>query len=88
MRTLWVAELRISEKTAQKLLHKHHVEPAEVRDSVVCRIGLPFRIDDDPQRGKRFVVTVAIRSERWLVVLVPSPRDADIFALATAHRVK
>ncbi len=48
---IWVAELRISDRTAQKLSSVHGLQADDVRDAVQCVKGLPFTWDDDLPGG-------------------------------------
>lgn len=70
-KAIWVAELRISNRTAQKIVGRHNVEPHEVREAVVCVSGLTAAWDDHPDKGLRALVQVRIRDRRWLAVLYP-----------------
>jgi len=76
MERLWVARLYISQRTAQKIVHRHRISEYEVRDAVVCVAGLPFAWDHDPERGRRAIVEARIRSRRVLVVLYPTDDPA------------
>ena len=89
MATIWVAELKVSAATAEKIVTKHHLTEDEVRDAVVCRRGLRVRWNDHPERGTRAIVETYIRGDRVLVVLYPRPRDAfgDVWELASAYPV-
>jgi len=82
---IWVAQLAISERTAQKIEHKHGVTPGEVRDAVCCVKGLNAWSEDHIDHGLRWFVRVAIRGGMHLVVLYPSPYDSDVFALGSCY---
>lgn len=82
---LWVAVLNISPTMEQKLIHKHHVEPFEVRQEVVCVEGLPAWRKYDRQRGLRWIVPIEIRREGYVVVLYPVPYETDVYNLGTCH---
>jgi hypothetical protein len=85
--TIWVADLRISRATAEKISGKHGISGQEVRDAVVCVPGLRFTWDDDPERGLRALVEADIRGP-VIVVLYPRPQDAygDAWALGSVYR--
>ena len=59
--TIWVEELRISERVAKKIIDEHGIYPAQVRAAVVQVDGLEFSWDFDRTRGLRAIVQ--IRSE-------------------------
>ena len=52
--TVWVAEFVVSDRTSQKLAHKHHITVDEVEQAVKCVAGLRGSWDHDPIRGNRF----------------------------------
>ena len=74
---IWVAILRISWRTLQKIQQKHNLEADEVRQAVVCVPSLRFVWDDHPERGRRAIIETLIRGRRALVVLYPSGDPAD-----------
>ena len=84
---IWVADLKISRATAEKISRKHHITGQEVRDAVVCVRGLRFTWDDDPERGLRALVETEIRDHVVIVVLYPKPTDAygDAWNLGSAY---
>lgn len=84
---LWVAELMISPGVASKITTRHGVMAGEIQDAVVCQRRMPYWLDVCPDRGERFIVKPRIRSVEWLVVLYPSPKDPDRYALGTAYPV-
>ena len=83
---IWVADLKISRATAEKISQKHHITGQEVRDAVVCVRGLQFTWDDDPERGLRAIVQTVIRVPVE-VVLYPRPTDAygDAWSLGSVY---
>ncbi len=87
VRSIWVAELCISDRTAQKIHSEHHISPDEVRDAVVCVAGLDFAWDDDPERGLRAMVKTYIRGDKALVVLYPveDGQSADRWNLGSVY---
>jgi hypothetical protein len=52
-------------------MNLHWISEFEVREAVVCRAGLEYSWDDDPQRGLRVIVQTIIRGRKVLVVLYP-----------------
>jgi hypothetical protein len=85
--TLWVATLKISRATAEKISAKHGISGQEVKDTLVCVRGLTFAWDDDPERGLRAIVQTDIRGPVE-VVLYPKLMDAygDAWALGSVYR--
>lgn len=85
--SVWVAQLYVSAKTAQKLIHKHRLTVEEIEDAVVCRSGLLFAWHAHPERGIRALVEVTIRSQRVIVVLYPAHGTPDdCWNLGSAYR--
>jgi hypothetical protein len=85
---LWVARLMISRATAHKLSTVHGLQAAEVRDAVQCVPGLPFRWDDDPERGRRAIVETSIRGQNVAVVLYPANDPlGDAYHLGSAYPI-
>jgi hypothetical protein len=80
---LWVAEIRISERTAAKVQSLHNLDVKDIRDAVVCRTGLPFKWDEDPERGLRAIVKCQIGGREALVVLYPI--GDDVYHLGSAY---
>jgi hypothetical protein len=85
--TIWVADLRISAATAEKISTKHGLSEQDVRDAVVGVRWLSFVWHDHPERGRRAIVEAFVRGQRVLVVLYPKPRDAygDAWDLGSAY---
>jgi hypothetical protein len=86
---MWVAELRISRRTAQKISDLHHVDAADVRNAVVCVSGLQFVWQRHPERGLRALVQAPIGGYKSLVVLYPVTEHplGDVYRLGTAYRL-
>jgi len=53
---IWVADLKISKATADKISSLHHITGQEVKDAVVCVRGLRCTWEEDPERGRRALV--------------------------------
>ncbi|MGO8873395.1 MAG: hypothetical protein ACLQPH_18730 [Acidimicrobiales bacterium] len=83
---IWVAQLKISQATAEKINGLHGISGQEVKDAVECVRGLPFVWDDDPVRGRRAIVQVNIRGPVE-IALYPKETDAygDVWALGSAY---
>ncbi len=86
MPRIWVADLKISRATAEKISGKHGIAGQEVREAVECVPGLLATWDNDPERGLRALVMVSIRGP-VLVVLYPRFADAygDAYRLGSAY---
>ena len=83
--TIWVARLKISPRTAEKIQQAHHLEPNDVRDEVQCVEGLTFAWNySETQGGWRAIVEVRHRRGLMLVVLFPT-REEDIWNLGSAY---
>lgn len=86
MLQIWVALLRVSDRTAEKLMQKHGLDADEVRDAVQCVRGLRYVWDEHPDRGVRALVETSIRRRRVLVVLYPTD-EIDVWHLGSAYFV-
>ncbi|BCJ64832.1 hypothetical protein GCM10009779_66010 [Polymorphospora rubra] len=85
-RSVWVAVLNISWRTAEKISHRHQLTADEVRDAVVCVAGLTYAWDVDVERGERAIVQVHLRGRPALVVLYPTDDPiGDIWNLGSAY---
>lgn len=88
MTRLWVAELSISRRTAQKIAQAHGITEGELRDAVECVQGLYGRWDDDPERGRRAVIDVEIRGRPATVVLYSAAHPmGDAWKLGSVYFV-
>jgi hypothetical protein len=86
--TVWVAHLSISRRIANKITQIHGITEVEVRDAVVCVLGLYGRWDDDPERGRRAVIDVTVRDRPTTVVLYPLQHPmGDAWKLASVYFV-
>lgn len=81
---VWVATLRVSYRTEQKLIQKHRITVAEVDDAVVGVPGLRGAWNDDPVRGRRLLLSVTLRGRRALLVLYPTS-DPYVWNLGSAY---
>jgi len=82
---IWVAELLISDRTAEKIRTKHGIEPQEVKDEVQCA-RLRCTWDTDQERGERALVEAFIRGRRTLAVLYPAGHPAsDVWHLGSIY---
>ena len=83
---LWVARLRISARTAEKLISKHRLVADDVRDAVECVSGLSFVWDLDEQRGWRAIVQAPVRGRDCYVVLYDAgDGSGDVYNLGSAY---
>ena len=80
---LWVAHLEMSDGTRQKLVGKHHLDPYDVLQALVCVEGLDYVWDED-ERGLRAYVRIVLGGTELLAVLYPAGRE-DTYSLATAY---
>lgn len=86
MLSIWVGQLRISRRVAEKIVNNHGIWPLEVREEVERVSGLVFSWDYDPDRGVRALVEVQIRGKDALVVLYPTENPADnVWRLGSAY---
>jgi uncharacterized DUF497 family protein len=87
--SIWIADLRISFKTANKLRNEHGLDVEEVRQALVCVSGLSFSWDDDSERGERALILIKIREKAVLAVLYPRLNDAygDSWNLGSAYPI-
>lgn len=88
VRSLWVAELRISERTAAKIRGKHHVDPEDVRVALVGVQRLQYVWDDDKERGSRAIVSLRLRGRSALAVLYDAADPlGDVWHLGSVYFV-
>lgn len=86
MRSLWVASLAISERTADKIRGRHDIEPDEVVDALVCVEGLEVGWHVDEQRGERALVSITIRGRSALAVLYDAQHPwGDVWNLGSVY---
>jgi len=86
---IWIAELRISAATAQKVARRHNLYAADIQEALVCRPGLVFTWHDHPTRGRRAIVEARVRGHRVLAVLYPvADAVGDVWRLGSAYRIK
>lgn len=83
--SVWVARLIISSRVAEKITSKHGLQVADLRAAVVGIARLGGRWDDDPERGRRFLLVVSIGSDEVLLVLYPT-EERDVWKLGSAYR--
>jgi len=87
-RGLWVAEVRISPRTAQKIQNLHGLQPDDVRAAVVGQSNLEYAWHVHPARGRRALLKVKLQGRLVLVVLYPrTPSDPHSFNLGSAYPI-
>jgi hypothetical protein len=87
--TIWVARLKVSRATAHKLSTVHGLQAAEVRDAVEGVRNLPFKWDEDLERGRRVIVQTFVRGQKVAVVLYPADDPlGDAYHLGSAYRIR
>lgn len=84
---VWVARLIISHATAQKLIRKHHIDPDDVTEALVCVRSLRGHLDDHPVRGLRVLVEFDLRGDRCMAVLYPTDNEFDVFRLGSCYEL-
>lgn len=85
---VWIGQLRISRKVAEKIVREHDLTPAQVREAVVQVEGLDGAWDYDPPR-LRALIWVEIEQEPALVVVYPADDlGVDIWRLGSAYFVR
>ena len=83
---MWVAELRISGRTAVKMDAKHGISVMEIRRSIECVAGLRGAVDDDPEHGARLIVEFALRGRPALAVLFDAEHPlGDVWNLGSVY---
>jgi hypothetical protein len=84
--SLWVAQLIVSDRTAEELSSLHGLDVADVRQAVVGVRGLRYVWHDDSNRGQRAIVETQIDGQRCVIVLYPvSHTLGDVYALGSAY---
>jgi hypothetical protein len=82
-----VARLLISPRTAEKIQSVHNLDPWAVYDALVCVRALTYVWDENPERGRRALVTIQVGGDRILAVLYPiADPFGDGFNLGSAYR--
>jgi hypothetical protein len=85
-RTLEIAELRISGKTAEKILRIHGIHADEVRETVEGVGRLPYWWVEDERQGRRAMLITSIRDEAVIVVLYPCAGElGTVWNLGSAY---
>lgn len=86
-RSLWVAELIMSEPVRAKISDRHNIDPSDVRRAIVAVEGLRYKHRSDPPRGSRYYVEFWVGDDRALAVLYPVMHPlGDVYALGSAYR--
>ncbi len=83
---VWVAELRVSKATKEKLAARHNLDVDDVRLAIQCVEGLRYTWDDDPIRGLRAIVEATVGNHPVAVVLYPI--GDDVWRLGSAYRLR
>lgn len=84
---IWIAELRVSQPTARKIVGRHQVQAGAISDALVGVAGLTGKRDHDAERGERLILRVRLGGQWWLVVLyaVDHPMG-DVWNLGSVYR--
>jgi hypothetical protein len=85
-RSLWVAQLIVSDRTAEKLSSRHGLDVGDVRQAVVGIRGLQYVWDEDKERGRRALVEADVAGRVCIIVLYPVEHPlGDVYALGSAY---
>lgn len=85
--SFWVAELRVSDRVAEKLAQKHGLDWRDVYDALVAQQGLLGSWNDDPDRGRRLLVSIVVGSAPAIAVLYPVGDEGDgVWNLGSCYR--
>ena len=84
---IWVAQLNISPRTAEKITSKHSITLEEAEQAVLCVSNLDFSWDVDPVRGERAIVSLRIRNRPALLVLYDDAEHplGDVWNLGSVY---
>jgi len=83
---IWVAQLNISPRTAEKITSKHSITPEEAEQTVQCVSNLDFSWDVDAVRGERAIISVRIRNRPALLVLYDAGHPlGDVWNLGSVY---
>lgn len=85
--SVWVAELLVSDRVEQKIIHRHRLTIEEIEDAIVCQQRLLGSWSDEQPRGLRFLVWTIIRG-RWVVVVLYPTGDPGVWNLGSAYPVR
>lgn len=84
---VWIAEIQISPRIADKLQLKHGITPEQVREACLFFAYRAARWDVDPERGARLLIRGADYDAIPLIVVLKPVNVADgIFRCVTARR--
>lgn len=82
----WVAELRISDRVAEKLARKHGLSSQDVSDALVAQERLLGAWNDDPERGRRLLVGIDLGGVAAIAVLYPVAGQEDVWNLGSCYK--
>lgn len=86
MAQLWIAELLISDRVAEKIRSRHNQDPDAIRQALVCQWNLEYTWDNDDEWGLRAIVDTEVQERLVRCVLFPSDHPmGDMYHLGTAH---
>jgi hypothetical protein len=86
--TIWIAQLSISTRTANKIMEKHGITPFEVRDAVQCVPGLIGWWGLDDTGVRRAQLDITLRGRPAAVLLYPRDHPmGDAWGLGSAYFV-
>lgn len=85
--SIWISDLLISERTVQKIIQVHHIDPDELRSQLVATEGLTYSEHIHPEYGLRALIVLTVRARKVLVVLFPTS-DPSVWNLGSAYHIQ
>jgi len=80
---VWIAELLISDRTANKIAGKHGLETADVRAAILCGRPLLGKWSTNRHGKARILLRVQVAGRPCIVVIYPA--GDDVWHLASAY---
>jgi hypothetical protein len=83
----WVGEIRFAPEIVAKLREKHGLHPDQIRRAVACGAHDEARWDDDPDYGRRLILTGSDDLGTLRAFLRPIDREDGLWECLTAWRI-